>query len=53
MDRLMVFYGSEAEYEGMGKYMKIAEILAKEEVGISCELFPPKLGKGLVNVKKL
>lgn len=31
--------------------MKISEILKSEKVGISCELFPPKLGSQLENVK--
>ncbi len=32
--------------------MKISEILKSEKVGISCELFPPKLGSQLENVKE-
>lgn len=33
--------------------MKISEILKSEKVGISCELFPPKLGSQLGNVKEV
>lgn len=33
--------------------MKISEILKSEKVGISCELFPPKLGSQLENVKEV
>ncbi len=32
--------------------MRISEILAKDTVGISCELFPPKFGSQLANVKE-
>lgn len=31
--------------------MKISELLGSEKIGISCELFPPKLGSQLANVK--
>lgn len=33
--------------------MKISEILNRENVGISCELFPPKRGSQLENVKEV
>ena len=33
--------------------MKISEILKSEKVGISCELFPPKIGSQLNNVKEV
>lgn len=33
--------------------MKISEILKSEKVGISCELFPPKIGSQLNNVKEI
>ena len=33
--------------------MKISEILSSKKIGISCELFPPKLGSQLDNVKEV
>lgn len=33
--------------------MKISDILQEEAVGLSCELFPPKTGSQLVNVKEV
>lgn len=33
--------------------MKISEILKSEKAGISCELFPPKIGSQLNNVKEI
>lgn len=33
--------------------MKISELLSSEKIGISCELFPPKLGSQLANVKEV
>ncbi len=36
---------------GQVKKMKISELLGSEKIGISCELFPPKLGSQLANVK--
>lgn len=33
--------------------MRISEILKSEKVGISCELFPPKLGSQLENIKEV
>lgn len=33
--------------------MKISEILSSKKIGISCELFPPKLGNQLDNVKEV
>ncbi len=33
--------------------MKISNILQKEEIGLSCELFPPKTGSQLGNVKEV
>lgn len=33
--------------------MKISEILKNEKAGISCELFPPKIGSQLNNVKEI
>lgn len=33
--------------------MKISELLNDKKIGISCELFPPKLGSGLPNVKEV
>lgn len=33
--------------------MKISDILQKEKIGLSCELFPPKTGSQLENVKEV
>lgn len=33
--------------------MKISELLHDKKIRISCELFPPKLGSGLANVKEV
>ena len=33
--------------------MKISELLHSQDVGISCELFPPKLGSQLANAKEV
>lgn len=33
--------------------MKISELLSSEKIGISCELFPPKIGSQLANVKEV
>ena len=33
--------------------MKISDILKEGKVGISCELFPPKIGSQLNNVKEV
>ena len=33
--------------------MKISDILQKEKIGLSCELFPPKTGSQLGNVKEV
>ena len=33
--------------------MKISNILKSEKVGISCELFPPKIGSQLNNVRDI
>ena len=37
----------------MEKKMRLTELLQKEEVTISCELFPPKLGTQLENYKNI
>lgn len=38
---------------GQVKKMKISELLSSEKIGISCELFPPKIGSQLANVKEV